>query len=135
MSATPDILPVVGVITDQSDDAPAVNGSHSYTATVNTPNGTLRDITIGRPIQEFWKNSPQLEVYPLSIGTGFIGGVIGDGTILPNYIEPPRIGPCGEVSPIAGMSFLERFIVELENASAHTRAMVASRLKQIVEEA
>lgn len=135
MSATPDILPVVGVITGQSSNAPAVSGSHSYTATVNTPNGLLQEITIGRPIQEFWHNTPQLEVYPLTVGTGFIGSVIGDGTILPSYIEPPRIGPCGQASPIVGLTMLERLIVELETSPAHTRAMVAAKLKQIVEEA
>lgn len=132
MSTNLDIAPIFGVITAQSSPDPLPTGSHTYTAIVNTPTGVLRDVPINRPEVEFWRNNPSLHTYPLPVYSGVFGSLVGD-TMHFNYIEPPRIDPCGAGTP--ALSLLERLVIELEQASPNMRTMFAARLRQIVEDA
>lgn len=132
MNPNIDISAAIGVVTGRAHDTPVPMGNHTYTATINTPGGRLVDVPIQRPMLEFWRDTPTLNVYPLPIGAPILVTSM-NGRLYPSYIEPPVIEPCGTGQPV--LSLIERLLIELEAASPRVRALVAERLGVAPQEA
>lgn len=88
--------PITAIITWQASTAPNVPGAHHYRATVNTKDGPLENIEIGRPGVEVW-HADQL-VYPLSINSRIHGEQVGQ-YFQWVYCERPVVGTCDDTDP------------------------------------
>lgn len=86
--------PITAIITWQARSGPDIPAAHRYRASVNTLDGVVHDVDIGRPGSEMWA-ADQL-VYPLAINSRIHGEQIGQ-YFQWVYAESPVVGTCDDL--------------------------------------
>lgn len=86
--------PITAIITWQASTVPAVPSAHRYRASVNTLDGLVLDVDIGRPGVEVW-DVDQL-VHPLPINSRIHGEQVGQ-YFQWVYCERPVVGTCDDL--------------------------------------